>query len=524
MAAVYLALRNFALSAFYNTTLQQLNQPEHTHFFKHIQRGIEKEGLRITPQGEIAQSPHSSALGAPLTHPYITTDYSESLLEFITPVSNDVENTVELLQQLHAFTQKHIGEEYIWPTSMPSQLKGNDSIPIAQYGSSTKGKIKTIYRQGLAHRYGRIMQSIAGIHYNFSMPDDFWPHYQALCNNTDSLQTFKSDRYLGMIRNIQRHSWLLNYLFGASPVLDESFMDNRSHDLSPLASNTLGLRYATSLRMSDLGYQSEAQASLNVSYNSLDEYLDDMQAALQQPHALYQQIPAQLNNEYQQLNSNILQIENEHYSDIRPKRVLSDGETPTSALRTKGIEYIELRLLDINPMLSVGIDATQIRFIDTFLLYCLLADSPSMTKAEQLYIKHNQHRVITQGRDPALQLNFNGHPISFKQAAESLLSEIDPIAALLDNAHGKSATEYGKACQSQHQKIIDPSLTPSGQIMARVKQGKSFINIMLDLAKQHSQQWQLSSLAFNEFTQLASQSIQQQAMLESQIQPPLGIH
>jgi len=166
--------------------LQQLNVPKNHRFFTHIQRGIEKEGLRITPQATIAQTTHFPALGAALTHTYITTDYSEALLEFITPVSRDIDNSLELLQQLHQFTQKNIGQ------------------------------VKSIYRQGLSHRYGRIMQSIAGIHYNFSMPDAFWPHYQKLCNSNDNLQDFQSDRYLGMSRNIQRNSWLLSYLFGAS--------------------------------------------------------------------------------------------------------------------------------------------------------------------------------------------------------------------------------------------------------------------------------------------------------------------
>ncbi|MCJ8268303.1 MAG: glutamate--cysteine ligase, partial [Psychrosphaera sp.] len=273
------------------------------------------------------------------------------------------------------------------PAGMPCKLNGDKSIPIAQYGKSNIGQMKQVYRQGLAHRYGRTMQSIAGIHYNFSMPDDFWPHYQELLGAKGDVQAFKSQCYFDLIRNFRRHSWLLIYLFGASPALDNSFVGtNKSHKLDQLGQQTLGLPYATSLRMSDLGYQSKAQENLDISYNNLHSYIQGVEQAMAQPYPDYEKIGIKVNGEYRQLNDNILQIENEYYSEIRPKRVTQPGKTPLSALKSNGVEYIEVRILDTNPYLPVGIDAQQIRFLDAFLLYCLLSDSPQLTSLENAEI------------------------------------------------------------------------------------------------------------------------------------------
>jgi glutamate--cysteine ligase len=309
----------------YQTLLQNLSTQEALPLLAKIQRGIEKEGLRVTAQAKVVQAKHPQVLGSALTHPSITTDYSEALLEFITPVSTTITDSINYLSNLHIYTARNNAAEYIWPASMPCRLEGEESIPIAQYGHSNIGRMKHVYRQGLALRYGKTMQSIAGIHYNFSMPDDFWPLLQQLSAEQGDLRDFKSERYFGLIRNFQRHSWLLTYLFGASPVLDSSFfnspfMKNPQGILEPQGKNTLGLPYATSLRMSDLGYQSKAQASLDINYNNLEEYLDNLQAAMQTPYEDYEKLGVNVDDEYHQLNSNILQIENEYYSGIRPKR------------------------------------------------------------------------------------------------------------------------------------------------------------------------------------------------------------
>ena len=493
-----------------------------------IVRGVEKEGLRVTPELHVAQTMHQPALGSTLTHPSITTDYSEALLEFITPVLTGVEETITYLSDLHTYTSSNIEHERIWPASMPCKLDGDDSIPIAVYGSSNVGILKHVYRQGLGVRYGRIMQSIAGIHYNFSLPDTFWQAYQAKLNTQEpkqgagselSLQDFKSAHYFSLIRNFRRYSWVLHYLFGASPVLDKSFLNGRSedeHGLSPLLEATYGLPYATSLRMSDLGYQNSAQESLHVSYGSLDDYVTTLGEAMQQKYQAYQDIGTQVDGEYRQLNTNVLQIENEYYSDIRPKRVTESGERPITALRDRGVEYVEVRILDINPFLAEGISAQQIRFLDAFLLYCLFSQCPETSDTGCPEIKSNQRDVIMRGRDPDLTLQVGTQQVPFKAAATELIDAIMGTAELLDKAH--SSFEYSSAVYAQQAKVNDSTLTPSGQIMELVNAGTEFVDIASQQADRH--QVHFSSLDKNaEFKEslkvLAEQSLQQQSELEA---------
>jgi len=232
-----------------------------------FRKGLEKEGLRVDADGFIAQTPHPEALGSALTNPAITTDYSEALLELVTPVCESTEELLGALDGIHSYVHQHLGDEVLWPLSMPCRLDGDASIPIAHYGTSNIGTLKTVYRRGLAERYGRMMQSIAGTHYNFSMPDSFWENWQKQLGDTGPLSEFRTQQYFWLIRNFRRRSWLLMYLFGASPALDKSFVEGRRHRLDTLDNQTLYEPYATSLRMSDLGYNNQAQSSLDICFN-----------------------------------------------------------------------------------------------------------------------------------------------------------------------------------------------------------------------------------------------------------------
>ncbi|HTM59490.1 MAG TPA: glutamate--cysteine ligase, partial [Burkholderiales bacterium] len=275
-----------------------------------IRRGIEKESLRVRPDGTLAQTLHPQALGAALTHPHITTDFSESQLELITGAHTSVERCLEELTHIHQVVYKHIGDEVLWCASMPCNLPADNLIPIGRYGTSNVGRAKTVYRLGLSHRYGRRMQAISGIHYNFSLPD------------------VTDEQYFGLIRNFRRASWLLLYLFGASPTVCASFIAGRRHELAELAPGTFYAPHATSLRMGRLGYQSDAQASLCVSYNNLEHYTASLYDALTQPYQDYERIGIRDGDDYKQLNTTLLQIENEFYSSIRPKRRIKRGERP----------------------------------------------------------------------------------------------------------------------------------------------------------------------------------------------------
>ncbi|MFY0656485.1 MAG: glutamate--cysteine ligase [Neptunomonas phycophila] len=444
--------------------LDQLNSQGTAQYLKGILHGIEKEGLRVDHQGYLSQSSHPASLGAALTNPYITTDYSEALLEFITPVLAEPDAAIEFLDDLHTYSYRGLGDELIWAGSMPCTIPKTEDIPIAEFGSSNVGQMKHIYRVGLEHRYGKMMQTIAGIHYNFSLPDDFWQAYQAQEGNSDSLQAFRSASYFKLIRNFRRYSWLLLYLFGASPALSSSFLTGRTHELQQHKEQTLYLPYATSLRMSDLGYSNKAQSSLNICFNHLHTYTRSLHSAIHTPYSAYEKIGVKVDGNYRQLNSNILQIENEYYSDIRPKRVTRSGEKPLHALQERGVEYIEVRNTDINPLLPSGIDSSQAHFLDAFLITCLLMSDKEISVLECDMLSTNLQRVVTRGREPGLSLETPEGEIDLKAAGIDALEQIALTATMLDQIHQTSA--YSSAVVAQKVKMVDASKTPSAMVLA----------------------------------------------------------
>ncbi len=411
-----------------------------------IRRGIEKESLRTQASGSLALTPHPAALGSALTHPHITTDYSESQLELITGVRAGIEACLEELTQIHQFVYRAIGDEMLWVGSMPCGLPTDETIPIGLYGSSNVGRAKSIYRMGLAHRYGRRMQTISGIHYNWSMPG------------------VSSEQYFGLIRNFRRHSFLLLYLFGASPAVCSSFVAGRPHELQALARHTLYMPHGTSLRMGRLGYQSDAQATLAVSYNSLESYAGSLQQALTRPYPPYEVIGIRNpGGDYNQLATSLLQIENEFYGTIRPKRVIFPGERPLHALRERGVEYVEVRCMDLDPFLPVGIDAPTMRFLDVFLLHCLLADSPPDTPQEIAALARNQLSVAARGREPGLLLERGEERIALRDWGAQLLDECAAAAAALDATHGGSL--YCDALAAAGAVLNDARLAPSARVL-----------------------------------------------------------
>nr|WP_298415403.1 glutamate--cysteine ligase [uncultured Halomonas sp.] len=484
-----------------------------------LRRGVEKEGLRTDMQGNIAQTPHPAEFGSKLTHPYITTDYSESLLEYITPVHSRPGDTLSFLADLHRFSYRHLEDELIWPASMPCRLNGNDSVPIADYGSSNSGKMKHIYRRGLDARYGRIMQSIAGIHYNVSLPEQLWPVLQELEGaQAKSMKAYQSGRYFDLIRNFRRNSWLLLYLFGASPALDRSFFTGEPSDrLKKHARNTLYAPYATSLRMSDIGYQNKVQAQIKICFNSLSNYVGTLRSAISTPWPAYERIGVNENGNWHQLNSNILQIENEYYSDIRPKRVAEQGETPAQALEARGVEYIEVRCLDLNPFMALGIDETQMRFLDTFLMWCLLSEAPWISDEECDHLDDNRGLVTAKGRDPSLCLSLDEQERGLADRAEEIFAGLHQVAELLDTLEKEQP--HRDAINALAPQLRQPELTPSGRLLAALEEsGGEFVDYVAELAR--AQAKELRKEPMNRahdalFTQLTETSYQQQRDIEA---------
>ena len=429
-------------------------------------RGVEKESLRVTPQGHLARTGHPRALGSALASEHITTDYSEALIELVTPTFTTAWELLQYLLDLHQFVYRHLDEELLWATSMPCRIGSDDEIPLAQYGQSHVGRMKTVYRNGLGLRYGRMMQAISGVHYNYSFPQGFWPAYADIVRSRDHGQDFVSRRYFDLLRNYRRHGWLVLYLFGVSPVVCKSFLRGREHHLQDLAPGTAYEPYATSLRMSDIGYSNRNQSGLTVSVNSLEEYVRDLSRATSTPHPPYAALGVKRDGEYRQLNANILQIENEYYSFIRPKRVASSGERPTHALRRAGVEYVEVRALDVSAFDPVGVNQNKLRFLEAFLALCLLKDSPPIADAEQRSLDQNHLTVARRGREPGLALWRDGHGVPMRQWARELLDSMRGICEILDR--GDPAGPYGLALEIQAAKIEDVARTPSARMMTEL--------------------------------------------------------
>lgn len=483
-------------------------------------RGIEKESLRVTRDGELAMTPHPAALGSALTHPSLTTDYSEALLEIITPAEHDASITLERLDELHRYVYAVLARngEILWNESMPGLLPATDEgIPIADYGTSNIGRLKHVYRFGLALRYGRTMQCIAGIHYNYSLGEGVWQALHAHEQSAATSVDYQSERYLALIRNFRRTSWLLMYLFGASPALDARFLRGRPHKLETFDSETLYLPYATSLRMSDLGYSNTTgQSALHADYDTLPGYLAALTQAVSQPYPPYEAIGTHRDGEWIQINTNVLQIENEFYSTIRPKRVTYPGERPLHALASRGVQYVEVRCMDIDPFEPTGISLETARFLDAYLLACALDDSPFLPAAAGAEANENFGLVTKEGRRPGLVLKRDCQDVPMHDWAAELFARIGQTAAALDALHG--GDEHARAVTAQRAKLADASLTPSARVLQTLRDNRqTFLQFALAQSERHAADFlsrPLDAQSTAHFETLARESLDEQAKLE----------
>jgi len=480
-------------------------------------KGVEKESLRVLPDGQLADTPHPIALGSALTNSYITTDFSEALLEFVTPAFTNTWETLRVLCEIHQFTYDRLDDELLWVTSMPCLMADDDDIPLAQYGSSNVGRMKTVYRNGLGYRYGRRMQTIAGVHFNYSLPDRFWTEFSELEGSVQDVDDFRSAAYMGLVRNFRRFGWLVLYLFGASPALCKSFLAGQETDLEDFNDNTYFRPFATSLRMSDLGYSNNSQAQLKISLNSVDEYIDDLTRAICRTEPEFKKIGVNVDGEYRQLRASQLQIENEYYSPIRPKRVARSGERPTAALRRGGIEYVEVRSLDLNAFDPVGLNQNSMRFTEAFLIYCLLHDSPSFDDGTHAEVVHNHGLTATHGRDPDLRLLNEGREILLRDWARDIMDDVHAIAEVIDRGEGGDA--YVQAVKAQSALVDDADLTPSSRVIQDMRENDTgFYHFAMERARGHKAYFQsLASLEEQRlqiYTTEAADSLAKQKQIE----------
>jgi glutamate--cysteine ligase len=442
-------------------------------------RGLEKESLRVRAGGQLADTQHPAGLGSALCNPNITTDYSESLIELVTPTFSSNSSLWQYLRQLQLYVYNHMEEELLWCASMPCELASDAEVPIAWYGKSHDGRFKEIYRRGLLTRYGGMMQAIAGIHFNYSLPKAFWPVWAEVLKAPRADADFVSARYFELLRNFRRHGWLVSYLFGASPAACKSFLQGQPDSaLLPWRDDTVFGPHATSLRMSDMGYRNRNQAAVQVSVNSLKDYLRDLMLAVHTPHPPFAALGVKVDGEYRQLSANILQIENEYYSSMRPKRAPRSGELTGHALARGGVEYVELRSLDLDAQAPESVTELQLNFLEAFLVLLLLKDSRAIENSEQEQLDHNHLLITRSGRDPALRLSRDGRPVAPASWAAELLEEMVGVCELLDA--GNVARPFSHALRAQRDKISQPLLLPAAQLLREMQEhGESFAQLSL---------------------------------------------
>ncbi|MEH6454989.1 MAG: glutamate--cysteine ligase [Cocleimonas sp.] len=506
-----------------NERLNKIQADGSQTLLKNSLTGLEKESLRVNAEGGISDTPHPTVLGSALKNPWITTDYAEAMLELITPPCDRAHKSLDFLLDVETFVYQHLKDELLWTTSMPCVIRGNDDITIANYGSSNAGQMKSVYRQGLAERYGKVMQVISGVHFNYSVATEFWPAFQKVEDESqEEEQAFINKKYMGMTRNIQRYGWIIPYLFGTSPAVCRSFIEDgkKPKGMKSFGEHTFYEEWGTSLRMGDIGYTNSGEESTGVkaNYNSLEEYIACLRTAITTPHQEYEDIGLKNGDEYLQLNTNLLQIENEYYSSVRPKQILNGFEKPTCALERRGIQYVELRSVDINAFRPAGLTHKQLYFLEIFMMFCLLQESADIDNDEANEIDANQIIVAHKGRKPGLELRRNGTAITLKDWATELLNQMQGVADILNSAHNEIF--YSDAITAQMELIQDPSLTPSAQVLDDIfnKDGSyySFAKRKSEEHRKYFMQRELSDHINQKIELVAKQSLEQQRELEAE--------
>lgn len=443
--------------------------------FQQSMRGLEKENLRISREGKLSTITHEMALEKSANDPHFTLDFAEAQLEVVTSPHKNIPSLLQEVTQHYQYVHQHIRPELLWPNSMPPQLDESD-IHIAHFGSSASAEMKERYRQGLIHRYGKMMQVISGIHYNFSLAPEFFKAYQQTLAPHSSLIEIQNEVYFKMIHYYLERYWLLIYLFGASPIAFENSLrpnTKASQVLKPVKDGVYLAPYATSIRQSDLGYHNPKSCELMICFQDLACYIETLEKAMHTPFAAYARIPP-----HEQLNTNYLQIENEFYAPIRPKQPLKENERPIDALKTRGVAYLEVRVLDINPFLPLGVAPEQLAFIELLLISGLLHEQEGQSCESFGRLTENALKVSLEGRNPLLHLNKTGKEILLTDWAKKILNELHVAADFLQ------APQYHQALQYTHNLMQKPELLASHQVAI---QKNHYQNAMLTLAQEHAQ-------------------------------------
>jgi len=383
-------------------------------------KGLEKENLRSDPEGKISNNDFPEAFGIHNFNSFVTLDYSEPHLEIVTPTFEDNQELFRFLKHLHTYVESNLGEDFLWNYSMPPRFK-RKYIKLPPHRDANITKLAHLYRLGLRNRYGDKMQSTAGIHFNISFSDSV----------IKSLSESKTDIYLGACRNFLRIFPLVLRLIGCSPVTHKSFLKDRNLNIDELNDEDCYLPKSTSLRVSRLGYYSEEQDENFITFNSLEEYLETIQNYINTPNEKFSDISLDLK---QQVNNGTIQMESELYNHIRPKGIFSTTERQYNQLKKSGIEYLEIRSIDLNPYSEIGISIEDVEFLELLSLFCSLSDSPKIDETEATVIKENIRRASEVGQDCSLLNGFGGKKgeTNIKELTNALLEDLKSFAKKIE--------------------------------------------------------------------------------------------
>ncbi len=414
--------------------------------------GLEKENLRVTPSGHLALTNHPPVFGPKEENPYIKTDFSESQVEMITPVCDSVDDVYNAITNLHNIVSLELSEnEQLWPSSNPALIPPEEDIPIAEY--QTENHPNRLYREHLAVEYGKKIQLLSGIHYNFSFSDELLKElFQAFREENETLQAFKNRIYLKVAKYFMKNRWLLIYLTGGGPAYMDGF--TTASNAEKTADNAWIIKDGISLRNSSIGYKNKE--SLHVDYDSFDGYISSIARHI----------------ENGQINSM-----REFYNPIRLKN--SHTDQTLESLAEQGVEYIEIRAIDLNPLEKNGISKETLHFIHLFLITGLLSENNRLCPDNQQVSDENEEKIALSGlsRPPIMDCNHKEIPFS-----EAGLLELNKMSAFLSELIPNNK-ELENVILLQKERLMDPSKTIAAQIIAKIKEF-GFLNFHLDVAKE----------------------------------------
>ncbi|WKY46304.1 bifunctional glutamate--cysteine ligase GshA/glutathione synthetase GshB [Eubacteriaceae bacterium ES3] len=342
--------------------------------------GLERESLRVTHEGKLSLTAHPEIFGDKLTNPYITTDFSESQVEMITPVFDSCAEACDFLEALTDIVLYEISnqDEWLWPQSMPCAIDDEEKIPIAVY-QGISGEKAYQYRKELKEKYGGKRQLISGLHYNFSFNEEMLKFLWVKLSPDESYQSFLDRIYLKTVRNYLKYRWLVIYLTGASPAIHKSYDTEQISSMSDIGSEGYSFKNGISMRNgSTTGYKN--RIDLYPDYSTLDSYIKSVQKFIG--------------------NGEISEAK-ELYSQIRLKA--SDPQNPLDSLQKDGIKYLEIRTLDLNPFEKRGISKTDCEFLNLLMLFCLL-EGETLYPTWQQEAMLNEVNVAEHGLDESLEL------------------------------------------------------------------------------------------------------------------------